>query len=94
MPATPKLKRIVVACLVAAAICGVGYLMFLENIHGGSVFSRTMLQVMFPTISLAFKYNLLFGSVGLLLVLLVSAYVLWAAVIYLFLSLLQAYDDV
>ena len=91
MPLTPRLKRIVLACLVAAAVCALGYVMVLENIHGGSEFSRTMLVVMFPTVALALKYEL-FGNVGFLAAV-ICGYVLWVLVVYLVLAVVQAYDD-
>jgi hypothetical protein len=92
VPVTPRLKRIILACLVAAIVCAVGILMGLANIHSGSEFSRTMLVVMFPTVTLASKYRLS-GNVGLLLLVLLSAYLLWVLVVYLVLALLQTYDD-
>ena len=91
MPLTPRLKRIVLACLVAAAVCGVGFLIFLENIHGGSEFSRTLLVVMFPTAALAFKYNIV-GKIGFVIAV-IGGYALWVLVVYLVLALVQAYDD-
>jgi hypothetical protein len=90
VPTAPRIKRVLIAAVTAAVICGIGVLTFLANIHGGSAFSRGLLAVAFPTLSLGAKFNLL-GSPFLRWVALVSAFLLWAAITYLVLYLVR--DD-
>jgi hypothetical protein len=66
--------------------------MGLENIHGGSAFSRTLLVAMFPTVSLTLKYKAFAQNTGVIIAALVSAYLLWVVVVYWGLRLSEAYE--
>jgi hypothetical protein len=86
MAFSTRLKHGILACLIAAGICAMGFAMFLANIHGGSEFSRSLLKVLFPAVFLADRF---FNNELIDLLALVSGYLLWAVLAYLFLGWLN-----
>lgn len=88
MPPLSRTQRLVIALATSGAICATGYWSAPSIIRDGSAFSRTILKVTFLPISLASEFNF-FGSISVMLLSFISAYVLWALLVYLFITFLR-----